>query len=816
MIARLLSIVTLVVSATSLAGAIPTTVNDNGTGGRNQDCMPKLAPDNSNANISWIGLIKHQGTSAFNMDRSYAVYRNVKDFGAVGDGIHDDSDAINAAIASGNRCGLHCAPGGTSTLTPALVYLPPGTYLISAPIVQFYYTQIVGDPVNRPVIKAAQGWTPEGKGYVGIYAMVDSNPYVPNGGGANWYQNQNNFYRSVRNIIFDTTSVPASNPVTGIHWQVAQATSLLNLDFIMAPGATSQHQGIWMENGSGGWIADLTFTGGRFGLWVGNQQFTSRNLVFKNVQTGIYLNWDWHWSFVGLSFDGCGVGLDLSSGGFSAATVLDSAFSNTDVAILISSNSPNGAGMANSRGNLLLDNVALSNVTTAVKSTATGAIVLAGGSKTVRLWGQGELFQGSSSAPSSGTINTNIHKARTLLDSNTGKFFTRPRPTYAEFAMSDFVDVKDFGAKGDGVTDDTAALQAVLDQNAGCKIIFVPAGTYILTSTLRVPVNTRMTGEAWSVLMARGAAFSSSSTPTPVVQVGSPGQAGPVELSDLLVSTQGPAPGALLMQWNVHDRPGHQGEVGMWDVHFRVGGAAGTNLQTQTCGTTQSPTSGGVNPDCVGAWGLLHLTQHASAYLENVWGWTADHDIEATSQVNVFSGRGLLSTSANGPVWMLGTAFEHNVLYQYQLVNSSNIFASMVQTETPYYQGGSKNPTAAPAPFKPDVAAYGDPTFDHCDAASASCAMGWSWRIVNSSKVFVYGMGLYSFFNDLAQDCLGAFCQDALVSVEGTCEALNLFGINTIGAKSMVGVAGTTAVPGNVFLSSAGGLNVSAVLGFAN
>jgi hypothetical protein len=53
--------------------------------------------------------------------------------------------------------------------------------------------------------------------------------------------------------------------------------------------------------------------------------------------------------------------------------------------------------------------------------------------------------------------------------------------------------VKDFGAKGDGVTDDTAAIQAALSQGrvAGVdyfgrpKALFFPAGTYLVSDTLR-------------------------------------------------------------------------------------------------------------------------------------------------------------------------------------------------------------------------------------------------------------------------------------------------------------------------------------------
>ena len=53
------------------------------------------------------------------------------------------------------------------------------------------------------------------------------------------------------------------------------------------------------------------------------------------------------------------------------------------------------------------------------------------------------------------------------------------------------VNVKDFGAVGDGVTDDTAAIQAAV--NVAAKII-VPAGTYKVTNTLALKDNTTFQG----------------------------------------------------------------------------------------------------------------------------------------------------------------------------------------------------------------------------------------------------------------------------------------------------------------------------------
>ena len=57
--------------------------------------------------------------------------------------------------------------------------------------------------------------------------------------------------------------------------------------------------------------------------------------------------------------------------------------------------------------------------------------------------------------------------------------------------LRDAVSVRDFGAKGDGVTDDSAAFQAALD--AYCAVT-VPAGQYLLASEIQVKPRRTITG----------------------------------------------------------------------------------------------------------------------------------------------------------------------------------------------------------------------------------------------------------------------------------------------------------------------------------
>ena len=89
----------------------------------------------------WMENIKHQGIASFNPNPSaYQVFRNVKDYGAVGDGRTDDTAAIQRAMTEGGRCApFECQ---SSTTNPAVVYFPQGTYVISASIIDYYYTQV--------------------------------------------------------------------------------------------------------------------------------------------------------------------------------------------------------------------------------------------------------------------------------------------------------------------------------------------------------------------------------------------------------------------------------------------------------------------------------------------------------------------------------------------------------------------------------------------------------------------------------------------------------------------------------------------------
>ncbi|KAF8448258.1 pectate lyase superfamily protein-domain-containing protein [Kalaharituber pfeilii] len=716
------------------------------------------------------------GKSSF-APADYKVWRNVRDYGARGDGVTDDTAAINRAIADQNRCAHDC---GSSTTKPAVVYFPGGTYLVSSSIEMYYNTQLIGNPNSRPTIKAAGS-------FVGL-GVITSNPYVPGGWGAQWYIPQSNFLRQIRNFVIDITSVPNIQPA-GIHWQIAQATSLQNIEFRQSTAADSNHQGVFMENGSGGMLYDLVFNGGALGMYVGNQQFTTRNLKFVNCRTAIQIHWNWGWTWKSLDIQGSTVGISMLSGGDARGTgsaiILDSHIQNTRTAVLIPSIIDDGGATAQLQ--VILDNVKLTNVPDAVRVDG-GAVVLAGGNKVIESWGIGRRYAnaaGTGEFLKGGNITPKRTIPQSLLGSN--GYFERSRPQYESIPASGFFNVQNGGAKGDGISDDTAAINKVLAQQAGRSIVYFPAGTYIVTDTIFVPVGSKIVGEAWSQIMGQGSKFADMNNPKVMVKVGNPGDAGIIEITDMLFTVRGATAGAVLMEWNVKQTT--PGSAAMWDSHFRVGGAAGSRLQVGEC----PKLTGRVNPNCIAASMLLHLTSTSSAYLENVWAWVADHDLDilAQTQIDIYVARGILIES-KGPTWLWGTASEHCVLYQYQTFQAENLFMGMIQTETPYYQ---RTPPA-PEPFTSALGKFkADPTFSDCPAGSNTCAFSWGVRLVNSKNVFTYGAGLYSWFSSYSQDCLKTEdCQQRMVETISS-TGIWLYNLITKAAVEMITPQGGRAVP---------------------
>ncbi|KID86729.1 Pectin lyase fold/virulence factor [Metarhizium guizhouense ARSEF 977] len=684
----------------------------------------------------WLGSLAQAGKSPL-APSGYEVFRSVKDFGAIGDGVTDDTAAINRAAAMLNmsstdtRCEADC---GSTTVLAAVVYFPPGTYLVSSPIIQYYHTQFVGDAVSKPVIKGS-------KNFAGI-ALMDSNVYIPPG--------------KRKPVQGGQAFVP-----TGIHWQVGQATSITNCDFKMdvadGQGAATS-VGIMMENGSGGVVSDLTFFGGNVGFIAGSQQFTASNLQFTSCLTAIKHLWNWGFTWKNIYVQYCSVAIDCTEyspatqQGTGSVAVVDSYFNGVTNGIVIFRN-------GNQQPSIVPENLKVQNSQSVVQVIG-GETILPGSSGMLYFdtWVSGVQYlpKGISGIKQSAFITPATNKPQSLLD-DFDRYLVRAKPQYEDVEAGDIVVATHNGVSNDGTGDQTDAINAMLSGNIG-SVIFFSAGIYQVQGTVEVPVGSKIVGSSWSQIRGTGPYFSTESDPRVMVQVGYDGDSGVIEISDMMFTVKGATAGCILMEWNVHESG--RGSAAMWDSHFRVGGAAGSHLQLQDC-----PLGGASEAKCKAAAMLMHVTQTASG----------SGSPSTSDEVSL--------VESQGPTWFYGTSSEHSQMYQYELLGAKNVYMGHLQTETPYYQ-------PYPDALRPYElgAMTGDPTFGDCN--DSLCRGAWALRVINSTDVVIYSAGFYSFFQNNWLGCTSnENCQLALMETSYS-ERLWAYNIFTIGNVQVVSPRG--------------------------
>jgi glucan 1,3-beta-glucosidase len=221
-----------------------------------------------NATGYWYEHIEHNGISpTIPNGGNWTVFRNVKDYGAKGDGTTDDTAAIQRAINTGDNTGTRDSGRFGSTGQPAVVYFPAGTYLVKSTINSAIGTVIMGDPTNLPTIKAAPGFN-------GTYLLFGHDQRYPGLVG---------FFHGVKNLVLDSTAVPPTKAIVLLEWSVSQNNLLSNVEFNMPIGAAA-HVGVLTQGMCSALVMnDLRFSGGGVGVQLTATQYHLKSLHFKGI-----------------------------------------------------------------------------------------------------------------------------------------------------------------------------------------------------------------------------------------------------------------------------------------------------------------------------------------------------------------------------------------------------------------------------------------------------------------------------------------------------------------------------------------------------
>jgi hypothetical protein len=330
----------------------------------------------------------------------------------------------------------------------------------------------------------------------------------------------NTFLITVRHL---NLTIEAGNPgAWGIFWLVAQQTALRNVTIAAGEGQGCLKCFWW---GGGGAMSHVKLLGGDYGWHVQQtSQWAARSFELSG-QRKASLWLDGVWNFALLDFRFRHTAPMQVFGG--RVSLVSSSFE--DIA--------GDSAIENRGGSLVLAGVEAEGLREVVKGALPGSVA---GKTNVKLWAAGAaMVNGQESV--GGT-----HDLASMAD-RVGSAW--PSPAYP-LPGPGTCSVKAFGAVGDGKADDTAAIQRAIEQ---CPEAFFPAGTYVVSDTLRLRPDSRLFGEMWSIIKLRGdaAGYQEAASRTAILDVPAD-PAATVTLCHLFFQME--TPGGIWMDWRAGEK----------------------------------------------------------------------------------------------------------------------------------------------------------------------------------------------------------------------------------------------------------------------
>ncbi|MFC3471622.1 glycosyl hydrolase family 28-related protein [Massilia oculi] len=392
---------------------------------------------------------------------------------AKGDGKADDTAAIQQALDSAANKGQ----GG-------IVFLPSGRYRITRSLLIPLAVRLYGVGPTRPVFVLAENTPGYQKGVANMVIFTGGDQYsvgkvpmpVPSAvpfsaeeGKAVRNANSSTFYSALSNVDFE---IKDGNPAAAaVRMHTAQHSNLSHIDFHLGSGLAGVYQ-------VGNVAYNLRFYGGRYGILSEKTspawQFTLMDSTFEGQRDAAIREHEASLTMINTEIKDTPVGVEINRGYGDWLWGKDVRFENVSKAALIVSNEDNVYTQVG------MENAIARNVPTFVRFRDSGKTLAGKGRDyAVSEFNYG-LFIKQMGEP--GSFSTNYKTAALPSPLKAPVRALRPLPASKEWA-----NVHTYGAKGDGKTDDTAAIQKAIDSN---RVVYLPLGFYVVNDTIRMRPDT--------------------------------------------------------------------------------------------------------------------------------------------------------------------------------------------------------------------------------------------------------------------------------------------------------------------------------------
>ena len=588
-----------------------------------------------------------------------AVYLTRANFDVRGDGVADDSAALQKAIDKVQE-----------TTRQGIVFVPEGRYRISRTIYVWPGVRLIGYGAQRPVIVLGAN-TPgfqDGVAYMmfftggrpgaegmrrrgGMRAMRPREPFpgtVPLTSDV-IDANPGTFYSAISNIDFEIGEGNAG--AVGIRFHAAQHCFMTHMDFHVGSGYAAMKD-------VGNEAEDLHVYGGRFGIVTEKPspgwQFTLLDSSFEGQREAAIDEHEAGLTLVRDAFRDVPTAVTIDAGYADELWMQGVRLENVSGPAIVISDEKNARTEIHAQDLLCSKVPVLAHFRESGKDVAGPA-----GSYEVREFSHGltvELGGRSEIAT--------VFKSERLAE--------LPKPLAPVIRSlpdtASWVNLKSLGAKGDGVTDDTDAIEAAIREHA---TIYVPSGHYLVSRTILLKPDTALIGLHPSAtqfdLADNTAAFD--------------GAGGPVALLETPAGGTNIVTGIGLYANGINRRAvGAMWEAGadslMDDVRF-LGGHGTNNLDGSRVNPYNNDHS--ADPDIRRRWDA----QYPSLWVLNGGGgtfadiWTPDTFAQAGMYVS--------DTQTPGRVYELSS--EHHVRTEVKLERAANWEIVALQTEEEHGEG---------------------------------------------------------------------------------------------------------------------------------
>ncbi|MGN6621777.1 MAG: glycosyl hydrolase family 28-related protein [Sphingomonas sp.] len=392
---------------------------------------------------------------------------------AAGNGTTDDTGALQSAIDAAYAKG-----GG------GIVFLPSGRYRLTRTLYMRPGVRLFGVGKSRPVFVLADATPGFQKGVATMVIFSGNAPDStfpvafppPDSVPSNAKiadANPGTFYSAMSNVDFAIGKGNAG--AIAVRFHAAQHAYLSHIDFDIGSGLAGIYQ-------VGNEAVDIHFRGGRYGILTEKPspawQFSLIDSTFDGQREAAIREHEAGLTLVNVAMRDTPVGIDIDKGYGDWLFGKDVRFENVSNAGVVISNEGTAYTQINFENALASDTPIFARFRDSGRTAA-------GSGRTYRVtdFGYGMTVPG---------LGRTGHYETVMKADTIGAMPVPAAPVIRQLPpVSEWVNVRDLGAKGDDRTDDTKVIQRAIDKY---RAIYFPAGFYHVTDTLKLKPDTVLIG----------------------------------------------------------------------------------------------------------------------------------------------------------------------------------------------------------------------------------------------------------------------------------------------------------------------------------